>query len=78
MVWSRKLPRPIYLNDGRTISTLAAARDFMLTLPQIRQTNEHWQHAAELLLEAAYLGRGDPIRDAGMQISRALEAEGLI
>ena len=27
MVWSRKLAKPIYLNDGRTIGTLAAARE---------------------------------------------------
>jgi hypothetical protein len=71
MVWSRKLPKPIYLNDGRTIGTLAAARDLMLALPQRNQANEHWQCAAELLLEAAYLGRQEPIREAGTQVTRA-------
>jgi hypothetical protein len=50
MVWSRKLPRLIYLNDGRTVGTLAAARDLMLSLPQILQASEHWQSAAKLLL----------------------------
>jgi hypothetical protein len=78
MVWSRKLPRPIYLNDGRTIGTLSAARDLLLALPQGRRASEQWQFAAELLLEAAYRGRNDQVRDAGTQMSRALEAEGLI
>ena len=78
MVWSRKLPRPIYLNDGRTIGTLAAARDLMLSLSPLRQSDRHWQDAAELLLQAARIGRLDPVRDAGVQLSRALEAEGLI
>ena len=78
MVWSRKLPRPIYLNDGRTIGTLAAARDLMLSLSPLRQSDRHWQDAAALLLQAAHIGRLDPVRDAGAQVARALEAEGLI
>lgn len=78
MVWSRKLPKPIYLNDGRTIGTLAAARDLMLSLSERRQSDRHWRDAAELLLQAARIGRLDPIRDAGAQVSRALEVDGLI
>ena len=78
MVWHRKLTKPIYLNDGRTIATLAAARDLMLSLPQRSQTNRHWQAAAEILLESARNGRIDPRRDVGAQMSRALLAEGLI
>jgi hypothetical protein len=78
MVWSRKLAKPIYLNDGRTIGTLAAARDLMLSLPSRSLTNAHWQDTAEILLESARNGRIDPLRDAGAQVSRALQAEGLI
>ena len=78
MVWSRKLPRPIYLNDGRTIGTLAAARDLLMSFSERRLDDPHWRAAAALLLEAARLGRLDPIRDAGVQLSRALEFEGLI
>jgi hypothetical protein len=78
MVWSRKLPKPIYLNDGRTIGTLAAARDLMLSLPPHSQTNAYWQDTAEILLESARNGRIDPSRDPGAQVSRALQAEGLI
>jgi hypothetical protein len=78
MVWSRKLPKPIYLNDGRTIGTLAAARDLMLSFSLSRQSDPHWQDAAARLLHAAHIGRLDPIREAGAQVSRALEADGLI
>jgi hypothetical protein len=78
MLWSRKLPRPIYLNDGRTIGTLAAARDVMMSLPPSGRNNPHWQDAAETLLEAARIGRHDRVREAGAQVSRALETEGLV
>jgi hypothetical protein len=78
MTWSRKLPKPLYLNDGRTLTTLAQARDAVLALPQPHQADQHWQHAAELLSEASNRGRQDPILDAQTQLSRALEAEGLI
>jgi hypothetical protein len=78
MVWSRKLPRPIYLNDGRTVGTLAAARDLMLSFSQVRQASEHWQSAAALLLEAAYRGRREPVQDARTQVAHALAADGLV
>jgi hypothetical protein len=78
MTWSRRLPKPLRLNDGRTIATLAEARDVMLTLAHEAEANPHWREAAELLMKAAYRGRQDPIHDAGMQLSRALRADGLI
>lgn len=78
MTWSRKLPRPIYLNDGRTIGTLAAARDLMLSLSPQRQNDPHWLDAAALLLQAARVGRLKPVGEAGAQVSRVLEVEGLI
>jgi hypothetical protein len=78
MTWSRKLPKPLYLNDGRAIVTLAQARDVMLTLPYERQTNPYWQEAAEVLMKAAYRSRQDPIHDAGQHLSRALRADGLL
>jgi hypothetical protein len=78
MVWSRKLPKPIYLNDGRTIHTLAAARDFMLSLPQHRQADTPWQDVAQFLLAAARQGQLQPVRDAGTIVTRVLQAEGLI
>ena len=78
MTWSRRLPQPFYLNDGRTIATLAQARDAMLALSRLDQTNPHWRRAAELLMEAAYRSRQDPIVDAGAELSRALKADGLM
>jgi DNA-binding SARP family transcriptional activator len=78
MAWSRRLPQTLYLNDGRTIATLAEARDVILALSRLDQTNPHWERAAELLMEAAYRGRLDPIVDVGAQLSRALRADGLI
>jgi hypothetical protein len=77
MVWSRKLPQPIYLNDGRTIGTLAAARDLMLSLPQHRQADARWQDVAQFLLAAARQGQFQPVRDAGTIVTRVLQAEGL-
>lgn len=78
MPWSRRFQKPLYLNDGRTIATLAEARDIMLALSRLEQTNPHWARAAELLMEAAYRSRKDPILDAGAQLSLALKADGLI
>lgn len=78
MTWSRRLPQPLRLNDGRTIATLAQARDLMLALAEERETNPHWREAAELLIKAAYRGRQASIQDAGAQLSRALHADGLI
>jgi hypothetical protein len=78
MSWSRRLPKPLYLNDGRTIVTLAQARDVMVALSRIDQTNPHWRRAAELLMEAAYRGRQEQIQDAGVYLSQALRADGLI
>lgn len=78
MAWHRRLPKPLYLSNGHTLATLAQARDFMLAQPQLYQINPLWQSAAELLLQAAYRGRQDPILDVGRQLSRALEADGLI
>jgi hypothetical protein len=78
MSWSRRLPKPLYLNDGRTIVTLAQARDVMVALSRVNQTNPHWRRAAELLMEAAYRGRQEQIQDAGVELSEALRADGLI
>jgi hypothetical protein len=78
MAWSRKFPTRLHLNDGRTLTTLADARDLMLDLPWVEQAYPHWQRAGDLLLQAAYRGRQDPIVDAGDQLKRALEAGGLL
>jgi hypothetical protein len=78
MTWNRKLPKSLRLNDGRTITTLANARDMLLKLPQDDQAHSHWMSAGELLLQAAYRGRKTPIVDVGAELSRALQRHGLI
>jgi hypothetical protein len=53
MTWSRKLIPPLVLKDGRVLETLSDARDAILGLPEGRQREPYWQHAASLLLYAA-------------------------
>jgi len=76
MPWSRKLPTPIVLKDGRTLSTLADARALVLSLPASRQRDENWFYAMGLLHEGAV--SGGPIRVTVAQLTRALKAEGPI
>ena len=57
MSWSRKLPSPIALKDGRTLATLADARSLMQSLPTSRQWREQWLYYGGLMKEAA-IGRG--------------------
>jgi hypothetical protein len=78
MTWDRRLPKTLYLNDGRSIATLAHARDLMLALPEIRRAHEYWVAAGELVLKAAYRSRNAQIADAYAEISRALQFDGLI
>jgi hypothetical protein len=76
MSWSRKLPSPIALKDGRTLATLADARALVLSLPASRQRNEDWFYAMGLVREAAVLH--GPTGITASQLLRALKAEGLI
>jgi hypothetical protein len=75
--WSRRLAKPIYLNDGRTVATLAHARDLMLEIPTALRGAAHWRLAADLVVAAARLGGQEPIRLAGAQMSSALRADDL-
>jgi hypothetical protein len=47
-----------------------------MSLPDLHQSNPHWQYAAEMLLLAS--GSKSAIDDAQAQLTRALKAEGLI
>ena len=78
MTWYRKFPKTFYLNDGRSIATLAHARDLMLSLPQTQQATIHWLEAGEVLVEAAYRNKMAALSDVALGFSTALEAEGLI
>jgi hypothetical protein len=75
--WSKKLPEPIKLRDGRELRTLSDARALILGLAESRQHRPTWAYAVELLLHAAETGKRDDLNDAWAQISRAAYAEGL-
>jgi hypothetical protein len=76
--WSYKFAKPILLKDGRKISTLAEARDFVLTLPEASQFAPFWQYAVSLMLEVAYRAGQPALGGARLQLTCALKAEGLI
>ena len=55
--WQSKLSRPISLKTGTKLETLADARAFILDmLPESDHDRSSWQHATELLIEAAERG----------------------
>jgi hypothetical protein len=64
MRWTSKMPKPVTLNDGRTVATFADARELMLALPERYQRNAHWQYAGDLLLKAADSGEKYAVMDA--------------
>jgi hypothetical protein len=76
MPWTRKLPSLIELKDGRTLVTLADARDAMRTLPRLHQRREHWLYAGALIHEAA--NGGGAMGETQAHLTRALRVEGLI
>jgi hypothetical protein len=76
MPWTRKLHSPIFLHDGRTIATLADARQCMLDLRELHQRNAHWRYAGEMLINASR--KQSAVPEAEAQLKVALKAEGLI
>jgi hypothetical protein len=76
MPWTRNLPMPIVLNDGRTLATLADARSVMQSLPTPHQWREHWLRAGGFMREVA-IGNG-PIDVVPSRLTQALRLEGLI
>jgi hypothetical protein len=51
--WSRRFEDTITLPDGRTLSTLRDAGDYITGLPKAEQRLEEWQTAIECLTGAA-------------------------
>jgi hypothetical protein len=76
MPWTRKLPSLIELKDGRTLVTLADARDVMRSLPRPHLRREHWLYAEALIHEAA--NGGGAMGETQAHLTRALRVEGLI
>ena len=51
--WRRRLPRPIKLRGGGALAILGDCRDYLLALPEGEHSQDKWQQAARLMLDAA-------------------------
>jgi hypothetical protein len=69
MPWDARFDRPIRLATGGLIHTLRQAADYIIALPKSESRKEPWQHAMEILIEAAE-GR-HPIVFAQIAVNRA-------
>lgn len=78
MSWQKPLPQPIRLKDRRKITTLSEAGQFILRLSASIQAHPTVTYATELLMVAAQTGKPDDIKDAGLQVHRALKHNGFI
>jgi hypothetical protein len=72
MPWDARFDTSIKLPTGSLIHTLRQAADYIIALPTSESRKEPWQHAMEILIEAAE-GR-NPIMFAQIAMSRALSA----
>jgi hypothetical protein len=68
--WSRPFEDTITLSDGRTLSTLRDAGDFIASLPKAEQQRKEWQTAIECLIGAAEYR--DDLMHARIGVLRAL------
>ena len=78
MSWSKKLPGPIKLRDGRELATLSDARSLILDLTKSRRARPTWLYATELILRAAETGKRADLAEARRQIARAASADGIL
>jgi hypothetical protein len=53
MPWDRSFGVPIALLDGRTITTLAEAREVLMTVAPPVRRSAVWRYLSQLLTEAA-------------------------
>ena len=72
MPWDARFDKPIKLPSGWLIHTLRQAAEHIMALPKSESRKEPWQHAMEILIEAAE-GR-NPIMFAQIAVNRALSA----
>jgi hypothetical protein len=75
--WKRPF-KAIALADGRAIASLAQAREFIVSLPEVSQIDSQWKYAAALLIRAADQDEEYSTDDARAQMFRALEVGGFI
>ena len=79
MSFSRELPIPIILSDGRRIATLQETAEFVLMLAAASSNRDEWELVSDLLMTAS----ADDTSDAALvalneELTIALDAEGLI
>jgi hypothetical protein len=74
--WSKRLPEPIDLRDGRELRTLSDVRAFVLGLNERIAHKPTWAYAVELLLTAAETGKRPMVIDVRHQVARAAKADG--
>jgi hypothetical protein len=67
-----RLHEPLYLDDGRTIETLADARALVLSLPINHQNLKKWQDIAHLVMRTASTGNKNLLAVIESQIAEAL------
>ena len=65
---------PIRLRDGRMLTTLQQAADYIMKLPEDVQRQERWQIAVENLINAAESG-GGWLMFARIGVMRALNGD---
>lgn len=73
MSWDARFDRPIALPSGEMATTLRQAAEHIITLPKAEREKTPWQHAMEILIEAAE-GR-NPIMFAQIALSRAIDSD---
>lgn len=80
MPWDTPLTRPIEIRNGRVLTTLADARDYILgSLNERAQILPYWDYAARLLLAAGADGAtAEDVAEAWAQMRRALLNDGMI
>jgi hypothetical protein len=70
--------KPLALTDGRTLTSLRDAREFLLSLPPERRALAPWRYAADLLKRAEDRNEKYSTMDARAQLARALSSEGFL
>jgi hypothetical protein len=72
-MWETPLDKVIRLEDGRTIKTLADARDVILGLPEQEQQRPQWQALAGLLVSAVNSENPDLLAIASTRLEVMLQ-----
>jgi hypothetical protein len=67
--WRQRLPQPIVIRGGKTLTTLGECRDYAVNLDEGEAGQPHWQHAAKLMIDAA---TGGSLNEVVLQFERIL------